>query len=144
MYGIRMTVRHNGITINLRPFSKEDIPILVEHFSSMKTHMFTNGLFGQTLENEIEWYEKNRNDLDSCVWAIQPEGSVEPIGVRSELRILGRIEPCFASATRSGERNLVVSCAEGSGSILITSSGCIQNGSASSTPRAYRKCTLMG
>ena len=83
MYGIRMTVRHNGIAINLQPFSKEDIPILVEHFSSMKVHMYTKGLFAQTLENELEWYEKNRKDPDSVIWAIQPEGYQFPIGVTS-------------------------------------------------------------
>lgn len=94
MYGIRMTVRHNGLTVNLRPFSKEDIPILAEHFSSMKTHMFTNGLFGQTLENELEWYEKCRMDPNGCTWAIQPEESNEPIGVTSLHDINSRENSC--------------------------------------------------
>jgi len=83
MYGMNMVVSHNGLTIKLRPFTKEDISVLVRYFSSMKTHMNTMGLFGQTLENELEWYEKNRTDQDGCVWAIQPEGCDEPIGVTS-------------------------------------------------------------
>ncbi len=94
MYGICMTIKHGDLVINLRPFSKEDIPILAEHFSSMKTHMFTNGLFGQTLENELEWYEKNRRDPDGCIWAIQPEGSDEPIGVTSLHNINSRENSC--------------------------------------------------
>lgn len=94
MYGIRMTVRHNGLTINLRPFSKEDVPVLAKHFSSMKTHMFTMGIFGQPLENELEWYEKNRKDPDGCSWAIQPEGNDEPIGVTSLHDINNRENSC--------------------------------------------------
>lgn len=94
MYGMNMVVSHNGLTINLRPFAKEDISVLVKYFSSMKTHMNTMGLFGQTLENELEWYEKNRTDPDGCVWAIQPEGSDEPIGATSLHHINSREGSC--------------------------------------------------
>lgn len=94
MYGIRMIVSHNGLTVSLRPFSREDVPVLVEHFSSMKTHMYTMGLFGQTLENELEWYEKNRSDLDGCVWAIQPDGVDQAIGVTSLHHINDRGNSC--------------------------------------------------
>lgn len=94
MYGIRMTVSHKGLTVNLRPFSREDVPVLVEHFSSMKTHLYTGGLFGQTLENELEWYEKNQSDPDSCVWAIQPDGSDQAIGVTSLHQINDRGSSC--------------------------------------------------
>ena len=79
-----MTVNHGNVPIILRALSKEDLPILVRHFSSMKVHFFTKGLFAQTLENEVDWYEKNRRLEDSVVWAIVPIqenwGDV-PIGV---------------------------------------------------------------
>lgn len=94
MYGMRMIVSHNGLTITLRAFVKEDVSVLVEHFSSMKTHMNTTGIFGQTLENELEWYENNRKDPDSCVWAIQPEGCDQAIGVTSLHRINDRMNSC--------------------------------------------------
>lgn len=82
-----MQVCHKGLTICLRAFKKEDIPVLVEHFSSMKIHLYTKGVFAQTLENELEWYEKNRKDPDSCTWAIVPNGAEKPIGVTSLHRI---------------------------------------------------------
>lgn len=81
MFGVRMLIDHNGLTLNLRKCSKEDLPELVKNFDSMKIHLFTNGLFAQTLENEVEWYEKNRKDPDSCIWLIQPVGFDLPIGV---------------------------------------------------------------
>lgn len=95
MYGTHMVIRRpSGLVVNLRPFSKEDIPVMVEYFSSMKTHMNTSGLFGQTLENELEWYEKNRKDPDSCTWAIQPEDCAEAIGVTSLHHINDRNNAC--------------------------------------------------
>ncbi len=83
MFGIKMFVKTDKVSVLLRPMSKDDLPELVEHFSSMKVHMYTLGLFGQTYENELEWYEKNRKDKDSCVWIVQPENSDKPIGVTS-------------------------------------------------------------
>ncbi len=81
MFGVKIKVTHKDLTVFLRAFTKEDIPVLVEHFSSMKVHMYTKGLFAQTFENELEWYEKTRKSQDDCVWAIQPEGSQFPVGV---------------------------------------------------------------
>lgn len=94
MYGVTMRVNHNGLTIVLRALSKEDIPVLVEHFSSMKVHLYTKGIFAQTLENELEWYEKNRKDPDGVTWAIQPEGYQFPIGVTSLHHINSRENSC--------------------------------------------------
>ncbi len=94
MYGMNMIVSHKGLTVHLRPFCKEDISELVKYFSSMKTHMNTMGLFGQTLENELEWYEKNLKDQDSCIWAIQPDGSDQAIGVTGLHHINDRMNSC--------------------------------------------------
>jgi len=81
MFGMNMKVKHKGQVVILRRFCKDDLPEVVEHFGSMKVHMYTMGTFAQTIENEIEWYDKNRNDPDSCLWGIQPEGSEKLIGV---------------------------------------------------------------
>lgn len=94
MFGINMLITHNNQVVRLRPFSKKDILILVEHFSSMKIHMYTKGLFAQTLENEEEWYEKNRKDEDSCIWAIQPKGYEFPIGVTALHHLSSRVNSC--------------------------------------------------
>src|SRR3989344_1756290 len=94
MYGVTMKVEHNGLAVVLRALRKEDVPILVEHFSSMKVHMYTNGVFAQTLENELELYEKNRKDPDGVTWAIQPEGSHSPNGVTSLHEINSRENSC--------------------------------------------------
>lgn len=80
MYGMKMRIEYDGFGVNLRPFCKADIPNLVEHFSSMKVHMHTMGLYGQPIENEEEWYERNRNDPTSCIWAIVPDGSDVAVG----------------------------------------------------------------
>jgi RimJ/RimL family protein N-acetyltransferase len=94
MFGINMMVSHNEVKIRLRPLSKNDIPILTEKFSSMKVHLFTNGLFGQTLENEEEWYESRRKSDGDCIWAIQPLDSEIPIGVTGIHEIKSRENSC--------------------------------------------------
>lgn len=87
MYGLTMQVNHRGLTVILRAFKKEDIPELAEYFSSMRIHEYTKGIYAQTLENELEWYEKNRKDPDCCTWAIVPKDLDRPIGVTSLHRI---------------------------------------------------------
>jgi RimJ/RimL family protein N-acetyltransferase len=91
MFGIKMLVKHNGLNVLMRPLAKNDLDELVRHFSSMKVHLYTMGLFGQTYENELEWYEKNRKDDEGCIWGIQPEGHDKPIGVTGlhHIRSLG-------------------------------------------------------
>ena len=96
MFGINMQVKHDSLVVNLRPFAKGDLPVLVEHFSSMKIQMNTQGLFGQTLENEDDWYDKVRKNEDSCVWAIQPADSSVPIGVTSLHNITSRANSCVS------------------------------------------------
>lgn len=81
MFGLTMRVSLKGFTVTLRPLTKADLPTIVEHFNSMKIHMFTKGLFAQTLENEEEWYEHNRKDPTTCLWAIVPEGSSVIVGI---------------------------------------------------------------
>lgn len=76
-----MRIVHKDLVLYLRPLCKDDLPTLVKSFSSMKIHMYTRGLFGQTLESETEWYENKRKSSSDCVWAIQPVGSDVPIGV---------------------------------------------------------------
>lgn len=94
MYGMNMAVKHKGLTVKLRPVSKKDITELVKYFSSMKIHMYTAGIFGQTLENETKWYEKNGDDKDSCVWGIQPAHSKVLIGITALNGINGRDGDC--------------------------------------------------
>ncbi len=94
MYGLTMQVNHKGLNVTLRAFREEDISELVKYFSSMKIHMYTKGLFAQTLKNELEWDDKNRKDPDGCVWAIQPEESDVAIGVTSLHHINDRENSC--------------------------------------------------
>lgn len=75
-----MSITTERISLLLRPATKDDLPELVKHFSSMRVHMYTMGRFAQTLENEQEWYEKVRKNDDECIWFIQPEGYDKPIG----------------------------------------------------------------
>lgn len=89
MYGINMCVTTEKISLLLRPATKDDLPELVKHFSSMRVHMYTMGRFAQTLENEQEWYEKVRKSDDDCVWLIQPADYNLPIGVTCLHRING-------------------------------------------------------
>ena len=99
MFGVKMLVNHKGVKVNLRKFSKDDLPELVKNFDSMKIHLYTNGLFAQTLENEQEWYEKNRKDQDSCIWLIQPEGVDVPIGVTGLHGLTTREGTCTSGIT---------------------------------------------
>jgi|SRR5688572_22345190 len=81
MFGMNVRSEYKGFGVTLRPFSKADLPVLVEHFNSMKVHMYTMGLFANTLENEEDWYEKVGKDLTSCSWAIVPDESKVPVGI---------------------------------------------------------------
>jgi RimJ/RimL family protein N-acetyltransferase len=81
MFGLNIRVSLKGFTVSLRPLSKADLPTIVANFNSLKIHMYTKGLFAQTLENEEEWYEQNRKDRNSCLWGIVPEGGSEAIGI---------------------------------------------------------------
>lgn len=83
MFGINMKIKTARAEICLRPATKDDIPELVKHFSSMRVQMYTNGLFAQTLENEIEWYDNTRKSKENCTWFIQPVTSNVAIGVTS-------------------------------------------------------------
>jgi RimJ/RimL family protein N-acetyltransferase len=81
MFGINMYVKFDGFGVALRPLARSDIAVLTAHFSSMKVHMYTQGMYAQPLENEEEWYDKNRNDPGSCVWGIVPDGASEVVGI---------------------------------------------------------------
>lgn len=94
MFGVNMHVKTKKVSVTLRPGTKEDIPGLVKHFSSMQIHMYTKGLFGQTLENELEWYDRVRKDENDCLWFIEPEGSDVAVGVTGLHKILSRGGGC--------------------------------------------------
>ena len=93
MFGLTMHIINGSYPVKLRALRKEDLPTLVEHFSSMKIHLFTKGLFAQTLENETEWYEKRRKSEDDVAWCIVPltnNGEDIPIGITSLHRLSAR------------------------------------------------------
>jgi RimJ/RimL family protein N-acetyltransferase len=94
MFGINLRVKTERIAVDLRPACREDMRELVKHFSSMRVHLYTNGLFAQTLENEEEWYEKVRKSEDHCTWLIQPEGYDKPIGTTGFHNINTRENSC--------------------------------------------------
>jgi len=94
MFGINLRVKTERITVNLRPACKEDMKELTKHFSSMRIHMHTMGMFAQTLENEEEWYEKVRRDETRCTWLLQPDGYDKPIGVTGLHGIDSRKNSC--------------------------------------------------
>ena len=81
MYGPTIKISTDKLTLTLRAFNKDDISCLVVGFSSLAVQMYTNGLFAQVYENEVEWYDKTRKSSDVVSWAIVPEGVEKPIGV---------------------------------------------------------------
>ena len=81
MFGINMRSEFDGFGVNLKPLSLPDISVLTEHFSSMKIHMYTQGLYAQPYENELDWYHKNRVDQTSCIWGIVPDGASNLVGI---------------------------------------------------------------
>lgn len=96
---MNILVKRKDLVIKLRPLNKGDLPTLAEHFSSMKVHFYTKGLFAQTLENEIEWYEKNRQSRDSVHWAIVPIGDNTPdipIGITGLHDLDSRANSCVS------------------------------------------------
>jgi len=87
MFGLTMRIEMDELGITLRALSKNDLPQVVNGFTSMKVHRWTTQMYAQTLENEEEWYENNRKAQDSCVWGIVPDGSEVPVGVTGLHRI---------------------------------------------------------
>lgn len=81
MFGMTMNVEFDGFGITLRAFKKEEMADVANGFSSMKIHLYTGQSFAQTLENEIEWYDKMRVSKEDMVWAIAPDDSSKPVGV---------------------------------------------------------------
>jgi RimJ/RimL family protein N-acetyltransferase len=81
MFGIKMQVTTEKASVLLRPASKSDLPVLVDYWSSMKVHLYTMGLYAQTLENEEDWYNRTRVSDSDCVWFVQPAGHDLPVGV---------------------------------------------------------------
>lgn len=83
MFGITLHITCPNISLILRPLVRDEVAVLVKYWNSYRVHLNTNGMFGQTLENELEWYERTRQDKDSCTWAIQPTQETEPVGITS-------------------------------------------------------------
>lgn len=81
MFGMTMRIEKDGSGIELRPFKKENLPIVAAGFSSMKVHKWTTQTFSQPLQNEEEWFDKMRKSENDCVWAIVPDGSETPVGI---------------------------------------------------------------
>jgi ribosomal-protein-alanine N-acetyltransferase len=94
MFGINMRVKTEKAAVNLRPACKEDMKELVRHFSSMRIHMYTMGMFARTIEDEEAWYEHVRESKDGCEWLIQPDGYDKPIGVTGLHGINSRENSC--------------------------------------------------
>ena len=80
MFGPFLRVSHEGITVVLSPFSRDDMPVAAKGLSSLEVTMYTNQLFGQTLESEQQWYDKQNSSSDSVIWRISLEGEDTPIG----------------------------------------------------------------
>lgn len=81
MFGFTMSIDYRGTEILLRAPKKQEMPLLVKGFNSLKIQMNTAQTSARTEEDEIEWYEKQRTSPDNVVWVIVPKESNEPIGV---------------------------------------------------------------
>lgn len=83
-----MKIELDDLTVLLRPPSKEDLPIVSLGISSLASTLYTHQFFAQPLENELEWYDRHRNERGSCVWGITaPDKEDVLIGVTSIERI---------------------------------------------------------
>lgn len=81
MYGPYFGVKAGEISLTLRPFCKNDLQCVAEGFSRLDVHMFTNTLFAQVYDNELEWFDRTRKSEDVVSWAIVPNGLDYPIGI---------------------------------------------------------------
>lgn len=81
MFGFTMSIKHKEMEVLLRAPKKQEIPLLVPGFSSLKIQMNTSQTSARTEEDEAEWYEKQRASSDNAVWFIVPKESDQPVGV---------------------------------------------------------------
>ncbi len=87
MFGLTMRIEIEKVAVTLRAFKKEELPTLVEGFSSLKVQMWTAQMFAQTLENEQEWFDRLRKSDTDCLWAIVIESEEKPVGITGLNRI---------------------------------------------------------
>jgi RimJ/RimL family protein N-acetyltransferase len=83
MFGFTMSIIYRGMEILLRAPKKQEMPLLVKGFGSLKIQMNTAQTSARTEEDETEWYEKQRTSQNKATWFIVPKGNDQPVGVTS-------------------------------------------------------------
>lgn len=69
-FGPIMRMNVDEFKIELAPFDRNEIAVLVAGFQQASVTKFLSGYQAQTLESEQEWYDKILNDKESYVWGI--------------------------------------------------------------------------
>lgn len=70
MFGYKMNIADNGLCVVLRPATLDDLPHVVQGFSSFDVHRYTNGISAPTLDDERDWFERTRKDKETWSWVI--------------------------------------------------------------------------
>jgi len=82
MFGPRIILKEGRLNLLLRPVSRDDLPEIARWFQSLDTTMWVRFHVGaMVIEDELEWYEKNRKNPDGIVWIVALLETEEPIGV---------------------------------------------------------------
>ena len=81
MFGPRIKVGWDKLSITLRPFRRKELENFAEMFSSAKVHQYTLQRFGFTVEQEELWVDSNIRDMSQVIWGIVPDETDIPIGV---------------------------------------------------------------
>ena len=74
MFGptMRFQVEKSGLTVELAPLKKEEMPLFVETggMQSYEVLKFLGRTSAAVIEDEYEWFEKTRQSKDDLVWVI--------------------------------------------------------------------------
>lgn len=82
----RRVVFLEGRLVNLRPFSKEDIPLVTSWINDPEVREFILSCFPKTEKQEEEWFEKLGKDNENIVLCIETKEG-KPIGIMGLHRI---------------------------------------------------------
>lgn len=68
--GCVMKFTVNGLQVELAPFTREEVAVFAEGFSSLEVVRYISFQYAQTKETEQAWYDKMIQDKQSLVWGI--------------------------------------------------------------------------
>ncbi|MCX6784130.1 MAG: GNAT family protein [candidate division WWE3 bacterium] len=83
MFGPKLSIHGASHLIQLRPCRKTEMGVVADYMSNPIVQRFTLQIGGFTESDEMDWFERNRIDRTSYIWAITIDDNDELVGITS-------------------------------------------------------------